>query len=207
MFSKFMNLDIEKRDRIVNAAMKEFAQKGYDHASTNVIVKEAGISKGLLFHYFQNKKQLFLFLLDHCYEVIVEDFYQKADITEPDFFKRVRNAILTKMGLLSKYPDIFKFMEEAFLEDSAEIKEEVETRKREMTDINMAKFFEDIDFSKFRDDVDIQILLKIIMYTFEKMSDEALYKAKFIPGHEVDYEQVRQEAEQYFDVMVTCFYK
>lgn len=61
MFAKFLSLDKEKQDRIINAAMKEFAQKGYDKASTNEMVKEAGISKGLLFHYFQNKKQLYFF--------------------------------------------------------------------------------------------------------------------------------------------------
>ena len=50
MFSKFLNLELEKQDRIINAAIKEFAQKGYDKASTNEIVKEAGISKGLLYN-------------------------------------------------------------------------------------------------------------------------------------------------------------
>ena len=62
MFSKFLNLD-EKQDRILNAAIKEFAQKGYDSASTNEIVKEAGISKGLLFHYFKIKSSYFSFYL------------------------------------------------------------------------------------------------------------------------------------------------
>ena len=60
-----MSLSEEKQQRILNAALKEFAQKGYKNASTNQIVKEADISKGLLFHYFKNKKQLFLFLYDY----------------------------------------------------------------------------------------------------------------------------------------------
>ncbi|MFD6209493.1 TetR/AcrR family transcriptional regulator, partial [Peribacillus sp. NPDC060253] len=72
MFSKFLNMDKEKQDRIINAAIKEFAQKGYDNASTNEIVKEAGISKGLLFHYFQNKKQLYLFLYEHMIDILME---------------------------------------------------------------------------------------------------------------------------------------
>ncbi len=178
MFSKFLKLDIEKQDRIVNAAMKEFALKGYDSASTNEIVKEAGISKGLLFHYFQNKKQLYLFLFDYCYDTIVDEFYKKTDLTEPDFFKRTREAVKIKMELLGKYPDIFKFMEEAFLEDAADIKLDLEKEKRELTEMNMGKFFEGIDYSKFRDDVDIQIVLKIITYTFEKLSDETLIPSK-----------------------------
>src|SRR3954454_11365642 len=97
MYSKFLNLDKEKQDRIINAAIKEFAQKGYDSASTNEIVKEAGISKGLLFHYFKNKKQLFFFLFDYCYNVVADEFYKKVDLTERDFFKRIRQSVQIKM--------------------------------------------------------------------------------------------------------------
>ncbi|MEM5780278.1 MAG: TetR/AcrR family transcriptional regulator, partial [Lawsonibacter sp.] len=62
MYENFIGLKQEKRDVIINAALTEFAAKGYDLASTNGMVKAAGISKGALFHYFASKKDLFLFL-------------------------------------------------------------------------------------------------------------------------------------------------
>ena len=65
MNEKFFDLQREKQDRIINAALKIFAQNGYKHASTDVIVKEAGISKGLLFHYFSSKSGLYSFLFDY----------------------------------------------------------------------------------------------------------------------------------------------
>ena len=55
MNAKFFDLKQEKQDRMVNAALKVFALNGYQHASTDDIVKEAHISKGLLFHYFDSK--------------------------------------------------------------------------------------------------------------------------------------------------------
>lgn len=207
MYSKFLNLDEEKQDRIINAALKEFAQKGYDNASTNEIVKEAEISKGLLFHYFQNKKQLYFFLFDYCYDLIVDEFYQKTDLSEPDFFTRMRQAITIKMELSAKYPDIFKFIQESFLEESADLKEEIEKKKQELTKINFEKVYSGIDLSRFREDVDIQKVLKIITWTFEKLSDEALYKAKLSPNHEINYEQIRLEAEAYFEILIKSFYK
>ncbi|MFJ7725920.1 TetR/AcrR family transcriptional regulator [Neobacillus sp. NPDC097160] len=207
MFSKFLNIDQEKQDRIINAAIKEFAQKGYDRASTNEIVKEAGISKGLLFHYFGNKKQLFLFLFDYCYEIIAEQFYQKINLNEKDFFTRIRQAVMIKMELLTTYPDLFKFIEEAYMEDSTEVKVEVDKRVKEWNDANFGKAYEGIDFSKFRDDMDIKKVLKIITYTFEKLSEEELLKAKLSPTHHVDYEKVFLEAEDYFEIFTKCFYK
>jgi TetR/AcrR family transcriptional regulator len=207
MYSKFLNLDSEKQNRIINAAIKEFAQKGYSNASTNEIVKEAGISKGLLFHYFQNKKQLFLFLFDSCVELITDDFYKKIDLSETDFFQRIRKSVLIKMELLAQYPNIFKFVEKAYLDDSADIQTEMQKKIRELNHINIGKIYEGIDESKFRDDIDIQKIFKIITWTFEKLSDEELYKAKLLPNYEIDYQKVQKEAEEYFEILIKCFYK
>ncbi|TWD99571.1 TetR family transcriptional regulator [Neobacillus bataviensis] len=207
MFAKFLNLNTDKQDRIINAAINEFAQKGYDKASTNEIVKEAEISKGLLFHYFKNKKQMFLFLFDHCIQIITDDFYKKVDLTETDFFKRIRKAVLIKMDLLAKYPDIFKFIEEAYMDDAVDIKVEIEKKVKELNEINIGRIYEGIDFSKFRDDIDIQKILKIITWTFEKLSEETLTKAKLSPNHEIDYPAIQLEAEKYFEVLTKVFYK
>ena len=207
MFSKFLSLDSEKQDRIINAAIKEFAQKGYDSASTNEIVKEAGISKGLLFHYFQSKKQLFFFLFDYCYNLVADEFYKKIDLTERDFFKRIRQAVRIKMDLQSKYPEILTFIQEAFMQDSPEIKDEFDKKKQELNSVNIGIIYDGIDLSKFRDDVDVQKVLKVISWTFEKMSDEELKKAKMVPGHKIDYEKVFLEAEEYFGIFIKCFYK
>ena len=46
----------EKKQKIYQAALEEFVEHGYQNASTNRITQRAGISKGLLFHYFKNKK-------------------------------------------------------------------------------------------------------------------------------------------------------
>ena len=54
----FNELEKEKQDRIIEAAIKEFAEYGYENGSTNRIVKECGISKGSLFKYFENKEDI-----------------------------------------------------------------------------------------------------------------------------------------------------
>lgn len=65
MNEKFWDMKKEKQDRIMNAAIGVFATQGYGHASTDEIVKRAGISKGLLFHYFISKQGLYDFLYDY----------------------------------------------------------------------------------------------------------------------------------------------
>lgn len=206
MFDKFLNLDREKQERILNAAIKEFAQKGFENASTNEIVKEAEISKGLLFHYFKNKKQLFLFLFDYFIEIITNEFYQKIDLLETDFFERTKQASFVKMELLKKFPDIFKFLEVAYMEDAAAVRHELDVRKKELTAVNMNRIFEGIDYSKFREDVDVEKVLKIITWTFESLGNEAMQKAKLLGLPEMDYEQIFAEVSQYIEILKKGFY-
>jgi TetR/AcrR family transcriptional regulator len=207
MYAKFLNLDQEKQDRIINAAIREFAQKGYENASTNEIVKEAGISKGLLFHYFKNKKQLYFYLKDYLMDLLANEFYQKVTFTDPDIFVRIQQATLVKMELRNKYPDIFKFITSVYLEDSHEVKAELAEWKAEMTAVNINKVFEGIDASLFREDMDIRRAIKIMTWTFEQFAEEESAKAKHSPMHDFDYDSVLNELNEYFSIFRNCFYK
>lgn len=207
MYSKFFSLEKDKQDRIINAAIKEFARKGYALASTNEMVKEARISKGLLFHYFGNKKQLFLFLYDYCIELVSAEIYQKLDLTETDLFVRLRNASLSKMDVMNMHPGLFKFLERAYMEDAEEVKQEIGQKNLEITKMNAGRIYEGFDMTKFRGDVDLQKALKIVTWTFEKLGEEAIYKAKLISSHELDYKEIFKEADQYLQLFKKCFYK
>lgn len=54
---------------MINAALKVFALNGYRHASTDDIVREAAISKGLLFHYFENKLGVYALSMTTVYGI------------------------------------------------------------------------------------------------------------------------------------------
>ncbi|HEY5731869.1 MAG TPA: TetR/AcrR family transcriptional regulator [Anaerolineales bacterium] len=59
----FFNLPEEKRKTIINAAIDEFAQHGLENGSTNRIVANSGISKGSFYQYFEDKQDVFMYLL------------------------------------------------------------------------------------------------------------------------------------------------
>ena len=54
----FLNLPEEKRNRILDAAIQEFAANPYDVASISNIVRKVGIAKGSFYQYFEDKKDL-----------------------------------------------------------------------------------------------------------------------------------------------------
>ena len=87
MNPKFFDIKKEKQDRIINAALKVIALRGFSHASTDEIVKEAGISKGLLFHYFENKQGLLDYLYGYSTRYALMELKGQLRETSPDFFE------------------------------------------------------------------------------------------------------------------------
>jgi AcrR family transcriptional regulator len=57
--STWDNLDERRRERVLTAAMAEFGRRGYSGASLNVVAREAGVAKGSLFQYFDDKFDFF----------------------------------------------------------------------------------------------------------------------------------------------------
>lgn len=207
MSSKFLNLNPEKQERILNAAMQEFAQKGYANASTNEIVKQAGISKGLLFHYFKNKKQLYLFLFNHFVEVLMEEFFEEMDFSERDIFERLKNIMILKTRITTKYPEVFNFMMSAHLEQAADIKDELDNSTAEMLQSSYSRIFENIDVSRFREGIDLPRTFNIIMWTLEGFSNQAIEKAKQLKNGRWDFDEAFKEAEIYVEMLKDSFYK
>jgi AcrR family transcriptional regulator len=73
----FFNLPLEKRNTILNAAVEEFADYGLENASTNRIVKNSGIAKGSFYQYFEDKQDVFMYLLSVIEQEEMEFFKGK----------------------------------------------------------------------------------------------------------------------------------
>ena len=110
MNAKFFDLKKEKQDRMINAALKIFALNGYSHASTDEIVKEAHISKGLLFHYFESKIGVYSFLADYSAKYFALELSSAIDVMERDYFKIKKMVENAKMQTMKTYPFMLFFI-------------------------------------------------------------------------------------------------
>lgn len=204
IYSKFESLVQEKQERIINAAIKEFVKSGYDKASTNEIVKEAGISKGSLFHYFNNKKDLYLYLLDHTLKVIENNIYTEINFKETDIFNRIGQIGRTKLQVMTTYPQIFDFLKSAAADDSPEVKPEFEEKQKQVLAQGFEKIYENIDWSKFREGIDIEKSVNIINWTMLGYAEKE--KEKLISYSEAGVGQL-EEWDRYAEILKSCFYK
>jgi AcrR family transcriptional regulator len=83
----FIKLPIDKRETLIRAAIKEFSRAPLFEASISNIVKEAGIPRGSFYQYFEDKEDLYYFLLDEYSKRLRKRFIsilknQNGDIME-----------------------------------------------------------------------------------------------------------------------------
>ena len=154
MYANFENLPEEKKKRIIEACMEEFAHNGYDKASTNNIVKKAGISKGAIFHYFGNKKNLYLYILDYVISYMSKKLYDMMGTSSDDIFERIVNTGVVKIKLAYEEPLMYEMIYMAFITTPEELKEEIQKRYNKLYAESMPFFMGNIDMSRFREDID-----------------------------------------------------
>ncbi len=207
MFSKFMGLEPERRDVVLNAALKEFAKKGFDDASTNVIAKESGISKPLMFHYVNNKKDFFLFLYDYCLDVLGREYFDRIDINEKDIFERLRQTCLLKIQVMQKYPWIFDFIRVAVFTDSELVKDDLVKRRKMVEARSFERFYGDIDTSRFRSGLDLEKAKQLIFWAVGGYANQILEQFKSSDILEFDFEKIRTEFDGYLNELRKTYYK
>ena len=198
MNEKFFELPQERQNQIINGALKIFSKSSYHQASTLEIAKEAGISKGLLFHYFRNKKELYLFLYDHCITLVFDEINKKRNNDETDFFEIILQSQKLKCRLMKKYRYIYEFIVNVYMETDEEIAGDIAEYSKPFINDNYKEFFDRIDKRKFREGVDITLLFQSLQWCADGFMRNALSISKSIDDIDMDFAKVLEMYKQNF---------
>ena len=203
---KILVMAADKRDRVLNAAMKEFV-KGYKNASTDVIVREAGISKGLLFHYFNTKKELFIYLHEYAQKIVLAEYFNLINLKQRDILERWQQMVMLKIDLVHKYPSIFEFIAADYQGENDDAILEINKRNFDFSDKVYTKLFSDVDYSLFRDDINVHKAMDVIVYTMDGYANSEVGSDKAQKDDEIQYDRYIKEVEEYIFLLRKCFYK
>ncbi len=200
MNEKFFDLKKEKQDRMINAALKAFAINGYKRASTDEIVKDAGISKGLLFHYFDTKLGLYEFVYDYSVRYILMEMSASVSAKETDFYKIYEQKEMCKIQALKNYPYMQQMINQSMLEDDVDAVA-VSRERRDDYCVKITDIMKQADLSKFAETVDPHKLRKIIDFTIEGLMTERFREQNF------EVEKLMEEVTDYLEMLKQLTYK
>ena len=208
-YEKFLSLEKDKRERILNAAMTEFLN-GFKKASTDIIVREAGISKGLLFHYFGTKENLYNFLVDNAISIVQAEFLDLINTHQPDILDSIWQLSLLKQDLCIQFPTIFEFLTCVYLDDKDCPAKEHLARFLAMRAKVMQDIYSQCDRGLFKDDVNPDKAIEIIQWAMTGFSESKA--SQFGPGAlgkavVENYDSFLEEFKEYLEILRKCFYK
>lgn len=126
MNEKFYSLPKQKQQSIINAGFRVFSQNSYKKAPMQEIAACAGISKSLLFHYFRNKQELYLFLWDYAADLTIQYLTEYKCYEPDDLFEMMERGMRAKFKLIEKHPALASFAIKAFYEKDAQIAEAIQ---------------------------------------------------------------------------------
>jgi len=103
----FFNLPPAKREAIEKEAIREFAQNPFEHASLSRIVGRCGIAKGSMYQYFEDKLDLYLYIVELAYAE-KRRYVRRAFEIEGDIFEVLRAYYRQSLLFSQEHPDLHK---------------------------------------------------------------------------------------------------
>ncbi|HYE68317.1 MAG TPA: TetR/AcrR family transcriptional regulator [Anaerovoracaceae bacterium] len=203
----FENLDNQKKQRIINAALTEFAKKNYDDASTNNIVNAAQIGKGMLFHYFGNKKNLYLYLYKYVREVMDNEIYSQISTDKGDLPSILKELGIRKLEVLKRHPDMTDFIAQTKREKSPEVHEDLEKIEKERSyQLRESFLFGNLDMNLFKPEFRNENTIKLIRWALDGCMKELHdnYKGQDIQDSAID--ELMKDYDMFVEIIRQAFY-
>lgn len=175
----------EKRIIIENAALEIFAEDGYHHASVSKIAKRAGVSKGLMYNYFDNKEELLKELVRDIIKEVVGRLAlpTKDDLSDDDVIAFIK----TSLKLVQEDPQRWKLFSGIFLQ-----KQVMELMMSEMMEMSMQYIAPFLKYFKAKGVKNPESLLRYFHATIDGVQLQIMMDPDNFPAQEVEQMMIKQ---------------
>lgn len=160
MNDKFFSLPKERQQAILNAGYHVFSQNSYKKSPVSEIAAAAGISKSLLFYYFRNKQELYLFLWENCIHATVRSMNAYDCYSQSSLFEMLERGMKAKMDLMREYPDMGNFAIKAFYEEDPAIAPAIHKSYKAFQNTDAKDALKNLDPSQFKDGLDLKMMYR-----------------------------------------------
>ena len=201
----FSHIDFEneKIKRIIIAALEVFSKNDYDKASTNMIVKKAGVPRGVLYYYFKNKEELFEYLIYQTQEIFRLEMDKYVDLDDTDYLNRLKAIVVTKIITTSSLPFLAEFADKVSNDTLVdEYKDYISKTKNTLKQV----MEENLDFSVLKDDVDVEMFKKLAYYSIGG-EVKGLIKVKGVGALRTERNEMIDLMDKQIDFLRHHFYK
>jgi TetR/AcrR family fatty acid metabolism transcriptional regulator len=151
----------DKRERILDAAVRVFARKGFHATRVSEVAKAAGVADGTIYLYFESKEQLLVSLFEHRVERLLE-YLERELPAAPSASQRLQRIIELQLGLLEGERDLAEVVTVAFRQSTRLMKEYGAPKFNAYLDAIARVIAEGQESGELRDDVSPQVAARAV---------------------------------------------
>lgn len=195
-----IDIENDKVKKIINSAFKEFAKFGKEKASLNKILKASGISKGVFYHYFSDKEELFNFLVTYTAEISIQNLDEKIDWIDDDIIKRICEVTKLKLEIIMEHPYLIAFSEMFKHTVYESIDQDY------LSDWRNKIYSHNIDLERLRNPSNAKEVINIARWTFKGL----VVNMREQSGEHIDesvLSKLIEDCDHYYEVLASNFYK
>jgi TetR/AcrR family fatty acid metabolism transcriptional regulator len=160
--------DVKYR-KIIAAATKIFAQKGFFKAKVSEIAKEAGIADGTVYIYFRHKDDILISLFEEKMQEVLDNMKEQID-QETDPLKKIERFALVHLKLIEDHKDIAEIIQVELRQSSKFMKNYHNTKFFEYLNLISAIIQEGKEKGVIREDINPGIAKRAFFGALDEMS-------------------------------------
>lgn len=154
-------------NKIILSAIEEFGEKGYDNASLNAICSKHKISKGLIYHNFKNKDELYLCTVEECFNKLV-GYLKNGNYSSDDDWKNMKKLLELRQEFFEKNENYRNIFFSVILSPPNHLFEEIKNIRKEYDEFNIEKFENLLGTLKLRKGITKEMAISYFL-TYQEM--------------------------------------
>lgn len=199
----FFNLNEEKRIKVLKSAVSEFLDKGYEKGNIETIAKNAGVAKGSMYQYFENKQELFMYCVHWSIEYFINKYQTQLAPADVNIFDYFYDSAANILDQLKEDKEIAIFIQDVFLGRYKSFTDQSMQFMMSAADEYVQKLIKDGQNNKsIRSDIDDKILAMFMTGASMKIKEYILSKAKTDNKDIVDnYDSYKNEIKAMLELL------
>jgi len=148
------------RQRILEAAMQEFSERGYEGASLNTVCSEHSISKGIIYHYFRDKDELYLLCVELCFDSITRYLKEVTEGLGGTAEQRLGAYFDARLRFFAENPLYLGIFADAAFHPPAALSAEIGKRRAEFDALNISVLTELLNGEPLRECLSVPAIVE-----------------------------------------------
>lgn len=180
------------KDKIINAAIIEFSENDYFKASTNSICKNNNISKGLLFHYFKSKDEIFLECIKKAVDELVEYINLNYENKSNSLKENINKYFDVRGEFFNLNPNYQSLFKSIMINPPKHLVNEINELNGKLKDLNKSILVQLLDSVQLRDGVSKESIIQLIF---------AFTDYLLVNKHDINEKKCNKELIDFIDIL------